>query len=40
MVMESMYEYARESFFLLVGPEPTFVTELEIFAQSIWQWIW
>ena len=38
--MESLYEYARESFFLLIGPEPTLVTELEIFAQSIFEWIW
>jgi len=38
--MESMYEIAREGFYLLVGPEPTFVTQLEIFAQSILEWIW
>jgi hypothetical protein len=38
--MESLYEYAYEGFFLLVGPEPTFVVELELFAQSILQWIW
>lgn len=38
--MESLYEFVKDGFYLLVGPEPTFVVELEIFAQSILEWVW
>jgi hypothetical protein len=39
--MESLFEYARESFFLLVGPEPLFlVYEFEDYVTSILQFIW
>lgn len=38
--MESLYDLVADGFYLLVGPEPTFVVELEIFVQSILEWIW
>jgi hypothetical protein len=39
--MESLYEVARESFFILIGPDPLFlVYELEDYVTSIFQIIW
>ena len=39
--MEELYEIARESYFLLIGPDPLFlVYELEDYVTSIFEYIW